>query len=545
MRFLLRSFIAILLISFGSVGGFLAATKYKSQITAFAGQLQGTETTSPNVGPKILYYRNPMGLPDVSPVPKKDSMGMDYLPVYEEAANLTPVSSRKILFYRDPMGLLDISLVPKKDSMAMDYLPVYEDVVTPTGDKKILFYRDPMGQPAISPVPKKDSMGMDYLPVYDGAEMNPQVPEGEKKVLYYRNPMGLPDTSPIPKKDSMGMDYIPVYEEESGSIADPNAVRISVEKTQRAGVVSEVAEKRQLADVLHVPGTIVLDERLERSITMRSEGFVEKIYASSTGQTVKAGEPLFRIYSPEIVQAVVNYRIAVEQGGKEGGRRKLLNLGIPAEIIKAMPTKGDIPLSMDWPSPVDGVLMKKNIVVGARIMPGDEIYRLADVSTVWVMADVPEQDVGRVKPGDTAEITVRAFPGKKFMGKVAFILPELKAETRTAQVRIELPNPGHKLLHQMFADVTITSGANEPVLAIPASAIIDSGLRKVAIADLGEGRFTPREIETGRTGDGYVEVLKGLNDGDRVVTRANFLIDAESNLKSALTALTTDTAKQP
>ena len=210
-----------------------------------------------------------------------------------------------------------------------------------------------------------------------------------------------------------------------------------------------------------------------------------------------------------------------------------------------MPTKGDIPLSMDWPSPVDGVLMKKNIVVGARIMPGDEIYRLADVSTVWVMADVPEQDVGRVKPGDAAEITVRAFPGKKFMGKVAFILPELKAETRTAQVRIELPNPGHKLLHQMFADVTIASSANEPVLAIPVSAIIDSGLRKVAIADLGEGRFTPREIETGRTGDGYVEVLKGLNDGDRVVTRANFLIDAESNLKSALTALTTDTGKQP
>ena len=501
MRFLLRTMLVFFLIALGSAGGFLAATNYKSQLSAFADQLRGTEIAIPTSGPKILFYRNPMGQSEISPVPKKDSMGMDYLPVYEGAA-------------------------------------------PSTGDKKILFYRDPMGLPAISPTPKKDSMEMDYLPVYESEAVVPPQPASEQKILYYRNPMGLPDTSPIPKKDSMGMDYIPVYEEESGSIADPNAFKVSVEKTQRAGVVSEAVEKRQLADVLHVPGTVQLDERRERSITMRSEGFIEKVYASSTGQAVKAGEPLFRIYSPQIVQAVVDYRIAAAQGAKAGGARKLLNLGIPDAIIDAMPAKGDIPLSMDWPSPVDGVLMKKNIVVGARVMPGDEIYRLADVSTVWVMADVPEQDIGRVKPGDEVQITVRAFPGEKFKGKVAFILPELKAETRTAQVRIELPNPDHKLLHQMFADVTIASGGNDPVLTIPASAVIDSGLRKVAIADLGEGRFMPREIETGRTGDGYVEVLKGLSDGDRVVTRANFLIDAESNLKSAFTALTADAGKQ-
>ena len=506
MRFLLRSFLAILLISFGSVGGFLAATKYKSQLSAFADQLQMADAITPATGPKILFYRDPMGLPEISPMPKKDSMAMDYLPVYEGDASAP---------------------------------------AQPAGDKKILFYRDPMGQPVISPTQKKDSMGMDYLPVYEGEAAMPVPPAGEKKIVYYRNPMGLPDTSPIPKKDSMGMDYVAVYADDGEAPSDPNTVKVSVEKVQRAGVVSQAAEMRQLADVLHVPGTVQLDESRERSITMRAEGFVEKVYASATGQTVKAGEPLFRIYSPEIVQAVVNYRIAVEQGGKEGGMRKLLNLGIPLEIIKAMPAKGEIPLSMDWPSPVDGVLMKKNIMVGARVMPGDEIYRLADVSTVWVMAEVAEQDIGRVKTGDDAQITVRAFPGEKFMGKVAFILPELKAETRTAQVRIELSNPGHRLLHQMFADVTIASGGNDPVLAIPTSSIIDSGLRKVAIADLGEGRFAPREITTGRTGDGYVEVLSGLNDGDKVVTRANFLIDAESNLKSALTALTVEAAKQP
>ena len=506
MRFLQRAILLFLLLALGSAGGFFAATNYKSELSAFADQLRGSETAIPAGGPRILFYRDPMGLPEISPAPKKDSMGMDFLPVYES----------------DPAA-----------------------PAQPNGDKKILFYRDPMGRPAISPTPKKDSMGMDFLPVYDSEALVHSLPAGEKKIVYYRNPMGLPDTSPVPKKDSMGMDYVAVYADDGDTSTDPNTVKVSVEKVQRAGVVSQAAEMRQLADVLHVPGTVQLDERLERSITMRAEGFVEKVYASATGQTVKAGEPLFRIYSPEIVQAIVNYRIAVEQGGREGGMRKLLNLGIPSAIIKAMPSKGDIPLSLDWPSPVDGVLMKKNIVVGARVMPGDEIYRLADVSTVWVMAEVSEQDIGRVKTGADAQITVRAFPGENFMGKVAFILPELKAETRTAQVRIELPNPDHKLLHQMFADVTIATGGDSAMLAIPTSAVIDSGLRKVAIADLGEGRFAPREITTGRTGDGYVEVLTGLKDGERVVTRANFLLDAESNLKSALTALTSGGVQQP
>jgi Cu(I)/Ag(I) efflux system membrane fusion protein len=368
---------------------------------------------------------------------------------------------------------------------------------------------------------------------------------GERKVLYYRNPMGLPDTSPVPKKDSMGMDYIAVYADEGEADDDPSIVKVGVEKVQRAGVRSEPVAERVHAEAIHVPGTVQLDERRERSITMRAEGFIEEVYAAATGQTVKAGEPLFRIYSQQIVQAAVDYRIAASQGQREAGARKLRNYGVPESYIRSIPAKGNIPLSLDWPSPVDGVLMKKNIVVGARVMPGDELYRLADVSTVWVIADVPEQDAGRVKPGDAATITVRAFPGESFAGKVAFILPELKADTRTAQVRIELPNPGHKLLHQMYADVTIAAALGKPVLAVPASAIIDSGLRQVAIVDLGEGKFAPRAVKLGRKGGEHVEILSGLAAGDKVVTKANFLIDAESNLKAALTALTTADGAQP
>ncbi len=379
-----------------------------------------------------------------------------------------------------------------------------------------------------------------------GAEASPTPPASDtRKIIYYRNPMGLPDTSPEPKKDSMGMDYIAVYADEADAAADPGMVKVSVEKTQRAGVRTEAAEMRVLADVIHAPATVQLDERRQRSITMRAEGFIEEVYAGATGQHVKAGEALFRIYSPAIVQAQVDYRIAASQGERDRGARKLRNLGVPEQFISSLNKKGDQPLALDWPSPVDGVLMTKNAVVGQRVMPGDELYRLADISTVWVMADVAEQDIGRIQTGDDVSLTVRALPGEVFHGKVAFILPELKTATRTAQVRIELPNPDHKLLHQMYADVTIDAKRGAPVLSIPVSAIIDSGMRQVAIADLGDGKFAPRAVRLGRRGGDYVEILEGLALGDNIVTKANFLIDAESNLKAALTALSAGDGGQP
>jgi Cu(I)/Ag(I) efflux system membrane fusion protein len=452
MRVFLRLVLPLLLIVVGGLAGFLSATTLRPHFDALASQITGNLVTNESKGLKILYYRNPMGLPDTSPVPKKDSMGMDYIPVYEEAT---------------------------------------------------------------------------------GA----QASTGEPKVLYYRNPMGLPDTSPVPKKDPMGMDYIPVYED-AGSAPDPSIVKVNVEKVQRAGVKTELVIKRVLEESLRVPGSIQLDERRERSITLRAEGFVEEVYAGATGQHVKAGEPLFRFYSPQILQAAVEYRLAAAGGQERAGARKLLNLGLPESYIKSIPLKGELSPSLDWLSPVDGVLMKKNVVVGVRSMPGDELYRLADVSTVWVIADVPEQDVGRIKTGDKVTVSVLAYPGQIFTGDVAFILPELNAETRTASVRVELPNPDHKLLHGMFADVVINTARSGEVIAVPASAIIDSGNRQVAIVQFAEGQFKPKEVKLGRRGAGFVEVLEGLSEGELVVTRANFLIDAESNLQAALAALT-------
>ena len=395
---------------------------------------------------------------------------------------------------------------------------------------------------------------MDYLPVYDGDQ--PEAPEADtkgasdasaasgKKVKFYRNPMGLPDTSLVPKKDSMGMDYIVVYEDE-GASADPSIVKVSVDKVQRAGVRTEEVKLRELSIPIHAPGSVQLDERKQWSITLRAEGFVEKVYAGATGQHVKAGEPLFRFFSPQILQAAVEYRIAGGQGDRSGPLKKLRNLGVPDSFIKSIPSKGEIPTSLDWPSPVDGVLMSKTAIVGGRVMPGDELYRLADVSTVWVIADVAEGDIGRVKIGSNARITFKTFPGEVFEGKIAFILPELKAETRTAQVRVELPNPEHRFLHRMYADVEIETGSQRPVLAIPSSAIINSGKTEVVMVQLAEGKFKPVKIRTGRRSADQVEVLEGLNAGDKIVTRANFLLDAESNLQAALESLTSPVEAAP
>jgi len=504
MRIFAKLGLSLILITFGSVSGFFAATKYRSQFDAMTSQIMVADSAAPTQR-RVVFYKNPMGEPDISAKPKKDSMGMDYLPVYSDE-------------------------LPKNGAMGSD-------------GQRIIYYRNPMGEPDISAMPKKDSMGMEYLPVFekDIAPAQPAAPEKKselttaKKIKFYRNPMGLPDTSPVPKKDGMNMDYIPVYEDEEAS--DPSIVKVSTEKVQRAGVQTAPLEMRTLSQPIRAPGTVQLDERRQQSVTLRAEGFVEKVYAGATGQHVKAGEALFRFYSPAITQAAVDYRLALVSGQAEIGSRKLRNLGVSDDFIKSIRGSGDIPLSLDWPSPTDGVLMSKNVVVGARVMPGDELYRLADVTSVWVIADVAELDVGRIKIGDPATITMRAFPGESFKGKVAFVLPELKPETRTAQVRIELPNPDQKILHRMYADVVIDTGEAASVLAIPVSAIIDSGKRQVAIVEVAEGRFRPTEVQLGRKGDGYVEVLKGLNQGEKIVVRANFLIDAESNLQAALTGL--------
>ncbi|MER8444643.1 efflux RND transporter periplasmic adaptor subunit [Mesorhizobium sp. M1066] len=416
----------------------------------------------------------------------------------------------------------------------------------------VIYYRDPDGLPTYAGTPKKTADGRDFLPVLAGEDLSfedkPPVAaatvaaapaNGEpKRILYYRNPMGLPDTSPAPKKDSMGMDYIPVY---AGEDDDGSTVKVAAGKLQRTGVRSEAATEQVIVRPVRVPGTVQLDERRITVVATRSDAFIDKVADVTTGDRVKKGEPLMRLYSAEIATASAQYLVDLNGSGRasSGARQRLENLAVPPDVIAAIERTRQVLTSITWTAPRDGVILERNAVEGMKASPGDVLFRLADVSTVWIVADVPEYELGAVKVGALATIRVRSLPGQTFSGRVALIYPQVAKETRTTKVRIEIPNSDGLLLPDMYANVEIGSGGNAAaVVAVPDSAVIDTGTRQVVIIDKGEGRFEPREVKIGLQGGGFTEIRNGIAAGDRVVVAANFLIDAESNLKAALSGMT-------
>jgi Cu(I)/Ag(I) efflux system membrane fusion protein len=373
----------------------------------------------------------------------------------------------------------------------------------------------------------------------------------EKKLLYYRNPMGLPDTSPTPKKDPMGMDYIAVYA--GGADEEPaaaNQIKISTEKVQKLGVRTEAAQLRVLDRSVRAAGRIEPDERRLFTIASKFEGYVERLHVNVTGQPVAKGQPLFEVYSPDLVSAQREYAIAVQgvdalkaadaetQTGMkqlaESSLQRLRNWDISDEQIKALAKTGATQRTLTFRSPASGIVMEKKAVQGMRFMPGEMLYQIADLSAVWVVADVFEQDIGLVKSGARAKVTINAYPDKVFAGTVTYVYPTLRAETRTVPVRVELANSGMLLKPGMFAQVEVAVSAKAKVVTVPLSAVIDSGTRQIVLIQQGEGRFAPREVKLGSRSDDYVEVREGVKEGEQVVVAANFLIDAESNLKAAI-----------
>jgi Cu(I)/Ag(I) efflux system membrane fusion protein len=373
-----------------------------------------------------------------------------------------------------------------------------------------------------------------------------------RKVLYYRNPMGLPDTSPMPKKDPMGMDYVPVYEGEEAEPEMPaGTVKISLDKVQLLGVRSEPAALRPLIRTVRAVGTIQANEQRLYTVAPRFEGWIEKLHVNTTGQSVRRGQPLMDVYSPDLVTAQEEYLIALRGAGDlkdsspesravmlrlaDDALRRLRNLEISDHELKALQQDGQPSRLVTYRSSANGVVLRKPSVEGMRFMSGDVLFEIADLSSVWVLADVSEQDVGLVQLGQEAKLDIVAYPGKAFTGKVLFLYPTIDTETRTAKVRIELANPGGLLKPAMFANVELVSDhARGEVLAVPESAVLDSGARQLVLVRRGEGLFEPRMVRLGMRADGYIEVAEGLQAGEEVVVRANFLIDAESNLKAAL-----------
>ena len=405
-----------------------------------------------------------------------------------------------------------------------------------------IYFQDPDGKPFYSLAPKKTADGRDWRGVPANADISFDEPEGapaeaksERKIKYYRNPMGLPDTSPVPKKDSMGMDYIPVYE---GEDTDDGSVKLSLGKIQRTGAKSEPVARRPVRSVIRVPGVVQEDERRVSVVALRFEGFIESVANVTTGDHVHKGQVLMNVYSPALSSAAAEYLSAINAGatGKElkGARRRLENLATPEPAIKELERTREISLSVPWLAPQDGEILERNAVNGMRAGPGAILFRIADHQIVWVLLDVAERDLSQVSQGTKVTIRPRGLGGQTFTGEVALIYPHLMTQTRTGRIRVELPNPEELLRPEMYVDAEIETGVPEPVLAVPESAILDSGARQAVLVDKGQGRFEPREVKLGRRGGGYVEITDGISEGEAVVTSANFLIDAESNLKAAL-----------
>ena len=395
--------------------------------------------------------------------------------------------------------------------------------------------------------------GMKLVPM-KGAGADPAPSGGKGKIVFYRSPMNPSMTSPTPMKDEMGMDYVPVHEGElkgeGPAVEDHAAVDIDHERQQLIGLKTVKVSEGPISGEIRTTARLAIDETRVRKINVKVEGFVDRLFVDFVGMPVAKGQPLFSLYSPDFVSAQTEYLLAVktrkalsegslQQSGDDllaSAKRRLALWDVPEEAMANLEKTGKAQRDIVLRSPVSGVVTAKNVVQGSRITPADIPFEITDLSHVWALADVYETELGRVKVGLSATLTLPAFPGRTFTGRVVFVDPILDPKTRTAKVRLDLANPKGDLKPDMFGEALI-HGPSHKGLLVPLDAVIDGGTQKVAFVALGEGKFEPREVTTGLRAGEQVEILSGLQAGEEIVTRANFLVDSESRLKAALAHL--------
>ena len=397
----------------------------------------------------------------------------------------------------------------------------------------------------------------------DQAAPGPTNPPGKGKILFYRNPMDPKITSPVFMKDEMGMDYIPVYEsdlqaEQGPSVEGLAAVKIDPDRQQLIGLTTAPVAEGPVGGAIRTTAQVAVDETRIRHIHVKVDGYVEKLFVDFTGMPVRRGQPLFTFFSPDFVAAQQEYLLALKtQQSLDGGalqgsgtelldaaRRRLSLWDVPDSELDQLGKTGQVRKSLTLTSPIDGVVTAKTAVEGMRLSPTDTPFEVTDLSRVWGIADVYEPELPRVKVGMPAELTLDSFPGKTFRGRVAFIDPEMDPKTRTARVRVDLPNPGGQLKPEMFGEMLLESQARKG-LVVPVDAVLDSGERKVVFVALGDGRFAPREVQVGGNQGETVQIISGLKAGESVVTRANFLVDSESRLQAALAQFAAQAPAKP
>lgn len=380
----------------------------------------------------------------------------------------------------------------------------------------------------------------------------PAAPE----ILYYRNPMGLPDTSPVPKKDSMGMDYVPVYASEAEQT--PGTVSLSPQKMQTLGVRTLTVERRALHQQIRASGRIEVDQSRRHVIAPKFDGWIEHLYANQAGQSLRRGQALMAVYAPELVSTQNEFLIARNAaqnlpGGDsaaamqrlgDAALARLRNFDIPAAQVEKL-RQGQMQRLLTLRAPANAVVLEPPMAAGSRFKAGETVLTLADLSKVWLVAEVPTLDSASVAIGQTVGFTSAALPGQRFEGQISFVDPMLDAGMRTLEVRIELDNAEGVLRPALYGDVIIEVGSGEARLLVPRSAVLDSGSRQLVFVEVSPGRFEPRSVTLGARAGRDVVVLKGLGEGEAIVVAANFLIDAESNLSAALQTLQPDPSEAP
>ena len=383
--------------------------------------------------------------------------------------------------------------------------------------------------------------GMKLTPIRkQGGTSAPTAASGERKLKYYKSTMAPGETRPTPGKDSMGVDMVAVYEDQAGT-SDAQAIAIDPVTTQNMGIRTALVTRGPLHRTIRTVGTVDYNETGLADVTTKFKGWIEKLYVDATGQQVHKGDPLFEIYSPELYSAQREYLLALESTGsgnealKASALTKLKFFDISDEQIAELDRARQARKTLRIQAPIDGVVVEKMVTAGQMVDAGMKLYRLADLGLVWVQAQIYEQDLAYIKLGQEATVTLAYLADREFRGRVTYVYPSVDEKTRTARVRMEFHNPAFFLKPGMFATVQVASELAASVLLVPDMAVLRSGEKNTVFVALEGGQFAPRTITLGpQSENDTYQVLSGLQEGERVVTSGQFMLDSESQLREAI-----------
>jgi Cu(I)/Ag(I) efflux system membrane fusion protein/cobalt-zinc-cadmium efflux system membrane fusion protein len=481
--------------------------------------------------PKALCYVSPKNPNFIKEAPGKDPEGNDLVPVYATPATGKPAATS----------------------------PAVAPAAQPAS--KTQYWRCPMHPEIVRDAPSKcPKCGMDLTLVPTEAAPAPAAPAPgapaaapkERKIKYWVSPMDPGYVRDKPGKAPCGMDMVPVYEDAGAGAETPGVIAVSPATVQSMGVRTAKVEVRPLSRLTLAVGLVNFNERNLATVTTKVNGWLERLYVNATGDPVRKGQALVSIYSPELVASQEEYLLAVRNlkamqgspvkemadGAKrlaEASRRRLAYFDISAAQIDDLERTGQVKKHLTLASPANGIVTKRLVTQGMYVQAGMPLLEVADLSTVWVDADIYQYELPWIKVGQPVTMSLDYLPGETFPGKIDYIYPYLKEATRTAKVRLRFSNPGLKLKPEMFAQVKIESPVSHQAVVVPADAVIDTGLKQHVFIALGQGRFEPREVKLGVLGnDGLREVLAGLKGGEDVVVSAQFMLDSESRFREAV-----------